>query len=93
MTTDAPNILLKDLTAEQRMRYVEHQIFEMRAGRLDTIECPYCAHITIKGEESLCCALMADAVTAVLFKIECADQLDKCARIADNAATQHIVVN
>lgn len=94
MTTDAPGLPLSDLNPAQRIAYVEHQIYEARAGRLDFLECPYCRHITVNGEESLCCESMGEAVAAVLFKIECQEQLDQVARIAEGADRQvSLVVN
>lgn len=79
---------LSSLTPEAKVAYVEHQIFKVQRGDLDSIECPYCGLSFVAGTPTLCCALMGEAVAAVLFKIETTDQLNQVARIAEGADKQ-----
>ncbi len=75
---------LSTLNPAQKMAYVEHQIFRAQRGEIDMIECPYCGVGCQVGVASLCCPLMGEAVTAVLFKMETTAQLQMAAQIAEN---------
>ena len=79
---------LSALNPAQKMAYVEHQIFRAQRGEIDMIECPYCGIGCALGVASLCCKLMGDAVTAVLFKMETTAQLQMAAQIAENVDRQ-----
>lgn len=84
-------VKLSDLNPAQRIAYVEHQVFEAEKGHIDIIECPYCGVSVNAGSRSLCCEQMGEAVAAVLLKMECRDQLDEVARIADGAERSLLV--
>lgn len=75
----------------QKLAYVEHQV--RNAARhedegLNAIDCPYCGLSMALGSPSLCCALMGEAVTAILHRMEVQDQLDAAERILEGADRQ-----
>lgn len=64
------------MTGEQKIAYIHHQICEIRAGLLSFITCPYCGRENTPADEHLCCPVFAEAVHAVLDRMEKQEAVD-----------------
>ena len=77
-----------DLTAEEKMKYVENEVLRVWRGESSIMACPYCFALNVKPEEpekaeALCCRLFAYAAMAAMSGQEVQELMDKAARIAD----------
>ena len=71
--------------AEGRVQYVWLQINRLEDGELDGIRCPYCDSDNPKGIDPLCCALLTQAVVAVLNRKEVIRASQDAHRILERA--------
>jgi hypothetical protein len=53
------------MTLNERIAYVEIQLWAVEGGEINAIICPYCGEVNAKGY-SLCCNQLAEACVAVL---------------------------
>lgn len=79
---------LKELTADERMKFVENELLQVLRGERNIMACPYCYGLNVQPEdtdkpEPLCCRLFAMASIAAMSGQEIQEQLDKAARIAE----------
>ena len=72
------------MSGEEQIESVESQVVPMTRGELNAFACPYCGTITIKGDR-FCCGLLAEAIAAVLMRIDFEKQ-KRCAEAAEKAA-------
>jgi hypothetical protein len=55
------------MTPNERIAYVEMQLWACECGGINAIICPYCGEVNPKGS-SLCCNQLAKACAAVLAR-------------------------
>ena len=72
------------MTGEDQIRSVESQVILLTRGEVNALSCPYCGAITPTGE-TFCCGRMAQAVAAVMMRIDFEKQ-KRCAEAAEKAA-------
>jgi hypothetical protein len=58
------------MTGEQKLAFLQQQIIEIKAGLRSFIQCPYCGAENTPVDETLCCALFAEASKAILDRME-----------------------
>ena len=59
--------LEQQMTLNERIAYVEIQLWACECGEINAIICPYCGEVNAKGY-SLCCNQLAKACAAVLAR-------------------------
>jgi hypothetical protein len=64
------------VTGEQKIEFIRNQIFQVRAGLLSFIACPYCGHENTPVDERVCCKLFGEASMAVMDRIEKQEAID-----------------
>jgi hypothetical protein len=64
------------MTGEQKIEFIRNQIFEVRAGLLSFVQCPYCGHENTPVDKRVCCKLFGDASMAVMDRIEKQEAID-----------------
>ena len=72
------------LTPDQKLQSVAAQLVLIQRGEINVISCPYCAEITKEGD-TICCALMAAAMEAILDRQETEARISFAAEVADRA--------
>lgn len=70
------------MTAAQQVEFVRGQVEKLRAGKSDSLKCPYCDMENLAGEE-FCCVLFTQALAAVLHREGMQKVRDQAARVAD----------
>ncbi len=74
------------MTGAQKIEFVRGQIAKLRAGKSDSLKCPYCDGENISQEEdTFCCLNFAEATAAILHREGVQKLMDQAARIADKA--------
>jgi hypothetical protein len=58
------------MTAEEKLSYLEKQVYAVRRERTDTINCPYCKCQNRAGDETPCCETFTKAMWAVLNRMD-----------------------
>jgi hypothetical protein len=71
------------MTGEQKIEFIRDQIFQIRAGVLSFITCPYCGTENTPADEHLCCELFGEASTGVLDRMEKQAAIDFLNTVAD----------
>jgi len=82
------------MSPEQKLQFLEDQILQIRASKLEWLLCPYCGTENHPTNEHLCCGLFADATIAILDRMDKQDALDFMAEVSDrqlNIATKKYV--
>ena len=64
------------MTGPQKLEYIRNQIFEVRAGLLTFVTCPYCGHENTPVDQYLCCPLFKEATDAIMDRIEKQEAID-----------------
>jgi hypothetical protein len=78
------------MTGEEQIQSVERQIREITRGKSVTlgegriIKCPYCGELIIFGDP-LCCLLLANAMAAVLIRLEWEDRKEIAEEVMEKA--------
>lgn len=71
------------MTGQQKIEFIRDQIFQIRAGLLSFVRCPYCGHENTPVDEKLCCELFGKASDAVLDRIEKQEAVDFLSAVQD----------
>lgn len=71
------------MTGEQKLDYIRDQIFQVRAGLLTFILCPYCGAENTPVDEHLCCKLFGEASMAIVDRIEKQEAIDFLGKVQD----------
>ena len=73
------------MSPEQKLQFLTDQITQCRQGTLSWMLCPYCGAENKPTDEHLCCILFADAVMAILDRVDKKDSIDFMANVHDKA--------
>jgi len=73
------------MTGAKKLEIVREQVEKLRAGKSDSLKCPYCKGENLEGEE-FCCITFSQALAAVLHREGVQKLRDQAARIADQAS-------
>ena len=71
------------MTGQQKIEFIRDQIFQIRAGLLTFVRCPYCGKENTPVDEKLCCELFGNASAAVLDRIEKQEAVDFLSAVQD----------
>ncbi len=74
------------MTADERIQYIEKQIAACELDRTNAINCPYCDSQNIEGNP-LCCNTFARAVAAILLRKDLHDKSREAERIIEKVQT------
>lgn len=72
------------LDSKKKLEFLAMQVMAVRAGKGDTITCPYCGEVSTP-ESALCCPKYVKAMEAVLERFEQADKVEFMSRIMDKS--------
>ena len=74
------------MTGAQKLDYIRDQIFQVRAGLLSFVTCPYCGQENTPADDHLCCKLFGEASAAVLDRLEKQEAVDFISTIQDKVS-------
>lgn len=72
------------MTGDEKLKHVRHQIEKLRAGKSDSLKCPYCGGESIPDE--FCCVEMSQACAAIVHRQVTEGLLDQMAKIQEMAS-------
>ena len=76
-----------NMSSKDKLRFMEDQINQVRAGTLEWMLCPYCGGENKPGEE-VCCLLFGEAGRAVMQRMEEEEKTRFIANVYDKTAKQ-----
>lgn len=73
------------LTPQEKLEYLESAIRAVRMGAPKAIVCPYCGVKNSEHEVYVCCKLYAEAMNAILDRMEKREAIDFFSNVAEKA--------
>ena len=74
------------MTSDEKLVYLEKQVYAVRQGRTNTINCPYCQCQNQADDETPCCQRFIQAMNAVLNRLDLNEQKETIERAMEKAS-------